>query len=156
MGEISGTRRALGSWLAGPPRSSSGYAGAGLGLPESGRGSLASFGEKLLAVTVDLVIAGVVGLILIRPNSLSGERVSNAVGVGVFVVLTAFGLMTSGRTVGMRVMALQVVRRDGQRIGSRAVLRQALVAIIVPALIVNAERRGLHDRRCNTMVVRVR
>jgi hypothetical protein len=153
---ISDARRAIGSWLDGPPRSTWGYAGRRLGLPESGRGSIASFGEKLVALVVDLVVSSFIGLLIVRPHSLPEERTWNSVSVGVFVIVTAFGLITSGRTLGMRVIGLQVVRRDGLRVGPRAIVRQVLVALLIPALLVNRDRRGLHDRLCNTMVVRIR
>lgn len=153
---ISSTRRALGSWLDGPPRLHPGYAGQRLGLPQDGRGSIASFGEKLLAIVIDLMSSSLIGLLLVRPTSDQGERLWNTVSVGVFIVVTSAGLMTSGRTIGMRVMALQVVRADGRRVGPLAVVRQILVALLVPALFVNRDRRGLHDRLTSTMVVRIR
>jgi uncharacterized RDD family membrane protein YckC len=153
---VNDTRRALGSWLEGPPRLSTSYAGQRLGLPEIGRGSVASFGEKLLAIVIDLVVSSIIGFVIVRPHTLGAERVWNGVSVGVFIVVTTFGLMTSGRTIGMRVLALQVVRRDGRTIGPRALIRQLLVALLIPALLANRDRRGLHDRLCNTIVVRVR
>lgn len=154
--EPSATRRALSGWLEGPPRLHSGYPGKRLRLPESGRGSVANFGEKLLALLVDLVVATVIGAAIVRPASVGAERAWNWVSVGVFVVLTAGSLIASGRTPGQRALALQVVRLDGHRVGLRAVARQLLVALLVPALITDRDHRGLHDRLCNTIVVRVR
>jgi uncharacterized RDD family membrane protein YckC len=37
-----------------------------------------------------------------------------------------------------------------------AVPRTALVFLIVPPLVVNADGRGLHDRLCRTIVLRTR
>ncbi|HVV30049.1 MAG TPA: RDD family protein [Mycobacteriales bacterium] len=150
-------RRALGTWLEGPPRRvSAGYPGERLRLPEAGRGSVASFGEKLVAFVVDLVVSALISVVIIRPHTIEQERTYNVVAVGVFVVLTAGLLMASGRSAGHRLMALQVVRLDGRTVGVRALLRQVLVALLVPALITNSDRRGLHDRACGTVVVRVR
>jgi uncharacterized RDD family membrane protein YckC len=154
--KVSETRRALGTWLEGPPRTTQGHPGDRLGLPESGRGSAASFGEKLLAFVVDLVVASLIGFVIVRPHTIDEERAWNTVSVIVFVILTAATLIASGRTIGMRVSALQVVRRDGQRIGIRAIPRQILVALLIPPLLSNRDRRGLHDRLFNTIVVRIR
>lgn len=153
---VSNTRRALGSWLEGPPRRVRDFAGKRLRLPESGRGSVASFGEKFLALLIDLMVSSLIGLILVRPHSLGEERLWNSVSVAVFVLTSALLLLATGRTLGQRIMALQVVRLDGRRVGARAFLRQLLVALLVPALINDADRRGLHDRICRTVVVRVR
>jgi uncharacterized RDD family membrane protein YckC len=153
---VSDTRRAIGTWLDGPPRLHSGYPGERRGLPESGRGSVAGFGEKLLALIIDLLLSSVIGLIIVRPGSVGEERTWNWTSVGVFVIVSAGLLMTTGRTIGQRVMALQVVRLDGQRIGARALFRQLLVALLVPPLITDRDRRGLHDRFCNTLVVHIR
>lgn len=155
-GGISDTRRALGGWLEGPPRRTDGYPGKSLGLPDAGRGSVASFGEKLLALVIDLAVASLIGLVIVRPHTVGEERTWNSVSVIVFVLVTAIGLLTSGRTIGMRIAALQVVRLDGQRVGPRAFVRQILVALLIPALFVNRDRRGWHDRLCNTVVVRIR
>ena len=150
------TRRALGSWLEGPPRRTTGYPGDRLGLPQSGRGSAASFGEKLLAFVIDIVVASVIGFVVVRPHTVEQERAWNWVSVLVFVIVTAASLIASGRTIGMRVAALQVVRRDGQRVGLRAIPRQILVALLIPPLLANRDRRGLHDQLLNTVVVRIR
>lgn len=153
--EPSTTRRALGTWLEGPPRLHPGYPGERLGLKASGRGSAAGFGEKLVALIIDLVLSSIVGAVIVRPGTVEAERTWNWVSVGVFVIASAGFLMATGRTSGQRVMGLQVVRLDGQRIGPRALFRQVLVGLLVPAIITDRDRRGLHDRFTNTIVVHV-
>jgi len=149
-------REVAGSWLQGPPRSAAGYPGERLGLPRTGRGSMASFGERLGAVVVDLAISSVIGLLLVRPTRVGQEQLWNLVSVAAFIVMTSVLTLTSGRTLGMRLAHLQIVRLDGGTVGPRAFVRQSLVAVLVPALIWNADQRGLHDRACHTAVVRVR
>lgn len=151
--KLDGSRRNAGSWLDGPPRLSADRPGQRLGLPDAGRGSLASFGERLGALIVDLVVTyGICLLVVPHPGTVSFNLIEDAV----FVVGTALLLATSGRTLGMRLLGLQLVRRDGKTIGVRALPRQLLVGLIVPAVIWDRDRRGLHDRACDTLVVRVR
>lgn len=143
------------SWLDGPPPRLAGYPGDRLGLRETGRGSVASQGAKLGAFLLDLVVAGVLGFVAVRPHTPHDFQISNAVADGAFVLLTAALLATSGRTLGMRTLGLQVVRLDGRRMGWRALPRQILVGLLVPAIIVNRDRRGLHDLWLRTVVVNV-
>jgi uncharacterized RDD family membrane protein YckC len=61
----------------------------------------------------------------------------------------------SGRTIGMRLLGLQVVRRDGKRMGWRSLPRQILCGLLLPAVIVNKDKRAIYDRLLNTVVVKV-
>lgn len=149
-------RRALGSWLDGPPRAAGDYPGRRLGLPVTGRGSLAGLGPRLGALVVDLAVSSLVGWLIVQPHSTAAQQRWNLVSDGVFVVLSALLLMQSGRTLGMRLLGLQVVRLDGRTVGPRALWRQLLVGLLIPALLWDRDRRGLPDRSCRTAVVRVR
>lgn len=150
-------KETAGSWLEGPPRAArTGYPGDRIGLPESGRGSIAGQGAKLGAFVVDIVIAGIIGFVATTPHSQHDQFVTNLVSDGVFVVVTAALLALTGRTLGMRALGLQVVRLDGRTMGWRALPRQLLCALLVPALITDRDHRGLHDKAVSTAVVRVR
>lgn len=150
-------RQAAGTWLEGPPRQTrAGYAGDRLGLPQTGRGSVAGQAAKLGAFVVDIVVAEIIAVLLFTPHSAHDQYVTNLVSDGVFVVVTALLLALSGRTLGMRVFGLQVVRFDGQTMRWRSLPRQVLCALLVPALIVDRDRRGLHDKAAGTVVVNVR
>ena len=58
-------------------------------------------------------------------------------------------------TPGMRLTRIRCVRfADGGIIGvPRALLRGVLLALVVPALIMDANLRGLHDRAAGSIVV---
>jgi uncharacterized RDD family membrane protein YckC len=66
-----------------------------------------------------------------------------------------------GKTIGMAVLGIQVVRRDGQPVGLRqSVLRTltfplsvAILGIGFLGIVVDRERRALHDRLAGTAVV---
>ncbi|MGH3745593.1 MAG: RDD family protein [Mycobacteriales bacterium] len=149
-------REAAGSWLEGPPRTArSGYPGDRIGLPESGRGSIAGQGAKLGAFVIDIVIAGVIGFLVTTPHTQHEQYYTNLISDGIFVVVTAVLLALSGRTLGMRVLGLQVVRLDGRTMGWRSVPRQVLCALLIPAIVTDRDHRGLHDKAVATAVVRV-
>ncbi|WP_245159202.1 RDD family protein [Blastococcus sp. TF02A_35] len=74
----------------------------------------------------------------------------------VFFVLTAVSLMALGQTPGHRLMGLRLAHpTPGARLAPwRAVVRTALLVLLVPALITDGDGRGLHDRLTRTAVVR--
>ncbi len=79
--------------------------------------------------------------------------------IGAFLV-DALGsaLIAFGQTPGMRLLGLRLAHpRAGERLAAwRAVVRTALLCLLVPALLVDADGRGLHDRLTDTAVVRDR
>ena len=123
--------------------------GASLGLPDSGPGSLESFGTRVIAYFVDALIAAVTAALFTAP-SLPGNWSLLSFGLIYVVSLIAFG-----QTPGMRLLGLRLAHpREGQRLAAwRAVVRTALLMLLVPALVVDADGRGLHDRLTGTAVV---
>ena len=75
--------------------------------------------------------------------------------VAILVGEYGFFLGLFGRTPGMWITNLRCVGVDtGAPVGiPRAVLRGLLLALIVPALIMDPRRRGLHDRAAGTIVL---
>ena len=74
---------------------------------------------------------------------------------GVFIV--EVGLLTGllGFSIGKRFLGLRVEGPDGRPIGvPRALLRTFLLALVIPALVMNDERRGLHEVATTSRVVR--
>lgn len=157
--------RWTGSWLSGPQAANpaaqrvgtgTGYAGERLGLPRTGPGSVAGFGPRLGAFLVDSVIAnllvGLVYFVGVRPDpGLRGELVLLGFLLQELVLVAA-----AGATFGMRLIGLRVARvADGLPPAPlMAALRTALLALLIPALIWDADGRGMHDRASGTVVVR--
>lgn len=140
----------------GSPRRVSAYAGERLGLPRTGPGSVAGFGSRLAAFLIDSVIANLlVGLVYfagVRPDpGLRGELVLLGFLLQELVLVAA-----AGATLGMRIVRLRVARvADGRQPDFVMVaLRTALLALLIPALIWDADSRGMHDRASGTVVVR--
>lgn len=73
----------------------------------------------------------------------------------VLVVEYGFFLGLFGQTPGMWLTRIRCVRVDsGRALGiPRAVLRGLLLCLLVPALIMDVERRGLHDRVAGSIVL---
>ncbi len=124
--------------------------GASLGLPGDGPGSLASFGSRVVAFCVDALGSALVAGLFTAPD-LPGNWALAA-----FAAVTVVSLLVVGQTPGMRLLGLRLAHpRQGQRLAVwRAVVRTALLCLLVPALVVDGDGRGLHDRLTDTAVVR--
>ena len=126
--------------------------GASLGLPADGPGSLASFGSRVLAFGVDALGSALVAGLFTAP------RLPGNWSLAAFAAVTVVTLLAFGQTPGMRLLGLRLAHpRVGERLAPwRAVVRTALLCLLVPALLVDADGRGLHDRLTDTAVVRDR
>lgn len=148
--------RGIASWLSGPepPAATGRYPGETLGLPERGPGSLAGTGRRLAAVFVDWLVAyGLAGLGLTLGLVTPGLLATAVLVIWLVLGLVAVRLFefTPGQfALGLRVIPID--RRVHVGLG-RAALRGLLVAIVVPALFVDADGRGLQDRVTGTAVV---
>ena len=123
--------------------------GAGLGLPASGPGSLAGFGRRAVAYLVDAIAAALIAGLFTAPEA---PRLWSLVSFG---VITVVFLLLTGQTPGMRLLGLRLAHPEpGRRLAPwRAVVRTALLMLLLPALIVDSDGRGLHDRLTDTAVV---
>lgn len=126
--------------------------GAALGLPAAGPGSLASFQARAVAFLIDGVGAALLAGLFTAPD-LPGNWSLVA-----FATITVLTLGLVGQTPGMRLLGLRLAHpRQGERLALwRAVVRTALLCLLVPALVVDADGRGLHDRLTGTAVVHER
>ena len=154
--------REIGSWLSGPSSESGSqdqgpndYPGQRLGLPQSGPRSLARMGRRFAALLVDWLIAYGLAALAMSFGLVSMATLSTAVLI-VWFVLGAVSLRLFGFTPGQLALGLMVVPVDGrQHVGfGRAVVRGLLLAVVIPALITDADMRGLQDKVTYTAVVR--
>jgi uncharacterized RDD family membrane protein YckC len=61
-----------------------------------------------------------------------------------------------GRTIGMRLCGIGIMRLDGHRLTvGWVVVRTVLLVLGVPAVIYDRDRRGLHDKAAGSVVVRL-
>ena len=154
-----------GTWLTGLGSTGLGAQGQGqgqwrgqrLGLPEDGPGSVASFGAKAGAFVVDVLLAGLVGSLVNTVVTDPTDVQRNAAGYVAFAVLYVGSLVLTAQTPGMRLVGLRVLPLKGSRatVGLvPALLRTAVLATLLPALISDGDARGLHDKAAGTVVVR--
>jgi uncharacterized RDD family membrane protein YckC len=130
---------------SGRSASSSGGAVSG-GLVSGGAVSLfRRFGALLVDWLLCLLAAGFVG---------SARRYPWAAPAVLVLEYTVFlGLI--GQTPGMYLAKFRCVSLRGGPIGvPRALLRALLLILVLPAVVVDADRRGLHDRAAGSVLVR--
>lgn len=127
--------------------SATNWAGKRLGLPESGSGSLAKMGRRLLAISIDWAMAMLVAFAFFKSDN--------------FATLAIFGLVqwlfvsTLGSSPGHRLCGLAVRRLNGGYVGfGSGLVRATLLLLVLPAVIWDADNRGLHDKLAKTVLVR--
>lgn len=123
---------------------------------ESGAGSVAGFGSRVLAFLIDGVLADVIAIIL-NGGFHVGDR-QNFSSYLAFLLIEVVFVAFAGQTPGMRVVGIAVVRADGQGRATLkwVLLRTLLLAAIVPALFTDGSGRAMHDRAAGTIMVHTR
>lgn len=140
--------------MSGPDTSHiSKYPGERLGLPETGPGSIARAGRRILALIIDWALCMLIGYFLFQGAALAT--------LGIFLVEQIVLVGTLGYSVGHRIVNIQVVRqaRAGKVEFAPAgllagVVRGLLLCLLIPAVITDPDHRGLHDKAMNTVLVR--
>ncbi len=159
--------RWTGEWLPGTgegrqdaDQHESRWPGEKFGLPESGVGSAASGGARLLGLIVDLVIAALVTAIFLHPSLQDPAAMQNfnLWSGGVWAVISVLSAGFFGFTPGMGVVGIRVARLDGAALVGplRALVRAVLTFVIIPAAVRNADGRSWLDRLTGTVVIKMR
>lgn len=147
-GYVRGVAGAAGATGSGP------YPGARVGLPKTGRGSLASWGARIVALLLDWVICTVLAVLFFGTRVLVGQGWTSWTTLLTFFVETTVLVAFAGGSAGQLICRLAVIRLDNTPVGLlRSGLRAALVCVVLPALVVGTDRRGLHDLAAGTAVV---
>jgi uncharacterized RDD family membrane protein YckC len=139
-----------GSRAGGPTPDAEGYPGRDLGLPEDGPGSVAAPLPRAGQFLLDLLVGGLVASAMSFPAPAY-------LSLAVWAVLVTLPVAILGQTPAMVLTGLRAVRVDGaRRVGGWALVRTVSLFFLVPALIMDRDGRGLHDRVSRTVVVRTR
>lgn len=135
------------------------HSGASLGLPATGPRSVASLGQRVVAFVLDVLagalIGGLLNAFVVDPEPLQRSLAAN----GAFAVEVAILTALTGQTIGMRLVGIRVLRLsapDGLPGFVSALVRTALLMLVLPAVVFDRDGRGLHDRAAGTIVVRAR
>jgi uncharacterized RDD family membrane protein YckC len=127
------------------------YPGKQFGLPEEGPRSVAGVGRRLGALVVDWLACDLISLAVFHTRLASQLGTLLFFGAEVWL-LTAL----TGFTLGKRLLGIRVARIDGKPVGLvMSLLRTILLLLVVPALVLDRDLRGLHDKAARTIVIRV-
>jgi hypothetical protein len=127
------------------------YPGQRFGLPETGVGSVASMGRRVTAFVIDVALCTVLALAFTWP-ALPGN-----LSLYIWAAMTTLAVGVFGFTPGHFALGIRVAPVTGAAfVGAWAVLRTILVFLLVPPLLTDADGRGLQDRLCRTVVIRMR
>jgi uncharacterized RDD family membrane protein YckC len=137
------------SGSAGRPTDSE-WPGQDLGLPEKGVDSIAGMGVRVGAFLIDIALSAGIAWLFTRP-----EAPKNWSAI-VWAAITVLGVGIFGYTPGQALLGIRVAPLGRTFVGAWALLRTACTFVIVPVLITDKNGRGLHDRWCRTVVVRMR
>ncbi|BDD99617.1 RDD family protein [Mycolicibacterium fortuitum subsp. fortuitum] len=153
----------MGTWLSGPASDpASGYPGERLGLPQQGSGSIARFGRRIGALMADWLIAlGLTAVVAVAFGLMSRDQLLYSmdfrnIALLVWLVIGVAAVRLFGFTPGQYLLGLVVIPLDGRdHVGlGRALTRNLLIVLVIPALFTDADHRGLHDLASKTAVVR--
>lgn len=120
-----------------------------------GENSYASVGRRLGALVIDWFASLGIALLVFRDFAY-GTPDSMLATTGVFYVeIVLFTFLTSC-SFGQRLLSMRVVNLNGGRLSLwRIMLRTLLILLVIPALVMDSDGRGLHDRIVGSRVIRV-
>ncbi|WP_434969275.1 RDD family protein [Microbacterium sp. bgisy207] len=124
------------------------YPGERLGVPESGPGSIGRLGRRVGALFVDYGAAYLIsGFFAWDPLAI----------LAIFALIQIAFLPTLQGSPGHRIFGLTLQRVGGGWVGVwRPIIRTLLLIIVIPAVIWDADQRGLHDKAAGTVLLRSR
>ena len=123
------------------------YAGQRLGLAPAGPGSIAQLGRRVAALAIDWACAVLISIAFFDYDPLATTVV--------FAIAQILFIPTLGGSPGHRLLGLRVIRLGGGWTGLwRPIVRTALLVLVIPAVIWDADNRGLHDKTAGTVLIR--
>lgn len=135
------------------------YPGERLGLPEDGPGSVAGWGRRFVALAIDWVASILVAAFLFG-YEWYGATSTEQGWIGTTPLLVFWfeaSVLTAllGGSFGQLIMRIAVVRLDSRPLNLlQAMLRTALICLVVPPLVFNRDQRGLHDLAVKSVTLR--
>lgn len=123
------------------------FPGERLGYPETGRGSIARPGRRIAALAIDWACAVLISVAFFHYNQWATLEV--------FAVVQIVFLSTLGGSPGHRILGMRLMLLSGGWVGVwRPIVRTLLLVLVIPAVIWDADQRGLHDKAVGTVLVR--
>jgi len=117
----------------------------------------ASWGRRILALFVDWIVSTIIVLVFVGLDKY-GEPGSPAQAYTLLVYVVEATVLTwlGGGSIGKLLTGLCVVPAEGplRRLNPvRLLVRQVLVALVIPPLVFRSDGRGLHDLAAGTATV---
>jgi uncharacterized RDD family membrane protein YckC len=123
--------------------------------PIFGENSHASVGRRLAALVIDWFASLGIALLVFRDFAY-GTPDSMLATTGVFYVEIVLFTFLISCSFGQRLLSMRVVNLNGGRLSLwRIMLRTLLILLVIPALVMDSDGRGLHDRIVGSRVIRV-
>ncbi len=123
------------------------WPGKKFGLPQDGPRSTPTYLRRVAGLGIDWAIA--VGL------SMAFFNYDGLWTLGIFIVLQMLGGLILAGSPGHLLTGIRIAPIRGGALGILPpVVRPLLVALVIPAVIVDEDQRGAHDRLVGTILVR--
>ncbi len=139
-----------------PASSDDEWPGYQFGCAFEGPTSVARLLPRVIALLIDWTLCSVIAAGLLG-YSWGGQGSSGFMPLLVFAIENVLLVGTIGATPGHLIIGTRVTQLDGSAAGPRAaIIRTALLCIVLPALAFDNDQRGLHDRFAGTIMVKTR
>ncbi|WP_447648382.1 RDD family protein [Microbacterium forte] len=127
-------------------------------MPQTGTGSIARPGRRIGALLIDYVAATIIatGFLGYDQFALPAEAgLTMFAPMAVFALLQILFIPTAGGSPGHRILGMRVMRLGGGWVGIwRPIVRTLLIIIVIPAVIWDADQRGIHDKVTGLVLIR--
>ncbi|MDR6866135.1 putative RDD family membrane protein YckC [Microbacterium resistens] len=141
-----------------PEPATSSYPGERLGLPQTGSGSVARVGRRILALLIDYAAATIIAMAFFGFRQFALPQEAGATQFApmmVFAVIQILFIPTIGGSPGHRIVGLRLVMLGGGWVGLwRPIVRTVMLMLVIPAVVWDPDQRGLHDKAVGTVLIR--
>lgn len=122
------------------------WPGKRFGLPEAGQRSTPGWNRRIGGILIDWALSLGLAALFFGFNNLSI--------LAVFILLHMTGGLLAAGSPGHLLMKMRIAPITGGRLGIVApIVRPLLIALVIPALLNDDDRRGAHDRLVGTILV---
>jgi len=117
----------------------------------------AGLGRRLGALCIDWGASLLVVQVLFGRTYAYGSPASSLITGLVFIAEVALLTSLMGGSFGQILLGVRVVRSDGSRLWPlRVIGRTLMVFLVIPAVVIDSDGRGLHDKIVDSRTIRVR
>ncbi len=114
-----------------------------------------SLGRRLAALFIDWIVAAMAASLFTGVSYPPADIRENTIIIAFFIGQVSILTGLLGFSIGKRVMGLRVENPNGRPIGlPRALLRSVLLSLVIPAILLTDDKRGLHDLAAGSRVIR--